>query len=125
MTVLVTGAAGFIGNVLCKKLKEQGKTVVGVDLNPIYHNYCDTKVITSYVDPTLTFTGPDYEAIYHLGANSLLGPSVKNPLSYYKNNVSGMVNLLKNIVDKKNGAFIFASSAATYGDLRKIGRAHV
>jgi UDP-glucose 4-epimerase len=112
-SALVTGAAGFIGSVLCKKLKEHGGYYVDAwDLNEIDHKYFDVKRKGSYGD----YFSTHYDVIFHLGANSLLGPSVNNPLAYYHNNVGEMLKMLKNLAHWK-GAFIFASSAATYGDL--------
>ena len=53
----------------------------------------------------------------HIGATSLVGPSVKNPTQYYENNVVGTKILMDACVSQGIKKFIFASSAATYGDL--------
>lgn len=109
---LVTGAAGFIGSVLCKRLKEEGWQIDACDLKEVQHPYYD------YIMHFIRFDGIDnYDAIFHLGAHSLLGPSVTDPLRYYQNNVCNMLDLLQELQENNwSGAFIFASSAATYGD---------
>lgn len=111
---LVTGAAGFIGSVLCKRLKQEGWQVSACDLSHKEINH-------PYYDNIMHFIRGDgidnYDAIFHLGAHSLLGPSVTDPLRYYINNVSNMADLLMELKDENwKGSFIFASSAATYGD---------
>ncbi len=124
MKALVTGANGFIGRVLCTILKERGWQVIGNDINGpaeipswIDVDAGDELLVGSYDHPRL-YLGRNYDAIFHLGANSLLGPSVKEPLKYYRNNVGEMATMLDNVVTSGfKGAFIFASSAATYGDL--------
>lgn len=109
---LVTGAAGFIGSVLCKRLKEEGWIVAACDLKEVQHSYYDN------IMHFIRGNGIDnYDAIFHLGAHSLLGPSVTDPLKYYNNNVCNMLDLLQELQENNwPGAFIFASSAATYGD---------
>jgi UDP-glucose 4-epimerase len=116
---MITGAAGFIGRVLQLKLKEAGYYVHGVDIK--YTDIaCDEFHLINYSDIGRYdyINLDDIDVIFHLGANSLLGPSVTNPLSYYQNNVGNMAEMLNNLIHNKwKGEFIFASSAATYGDL--------
>jgi UDP-glucose 4-epimerase len=120
---LVTGANGFIGRVLCTILKERGWIVAANDIKGPAEipSWLDVDAgdwfhIGSYDHPRL-YLGQNYDAIFHLGANSLLGPSVKEPLKYYRNNVGDMATMLDNVVNSGfKGAFIFASSAATYGE---------
>lgn len=114
---LVTGSEGYIGRILCRMLKREGYRVFGVDTK---HSDIGLDEVSywcgSYDDPEL-YTYQKYDVIFHLGANSLLGPSVKNPLVYFDNNVSRMNKMLQHIVNHDSApAIIFASSAATYGD---------
>lgn len=118
---IITGSSGFIGRVLQLKLREAGYYVIGFDLDDSHTQFCNEFYQCSYAQigkekyETLL---QDVDAIFHLGANSLLGPSVNDPLTYYQNNVSEMATMLKNLVAEWwGGAFIFASSAATYGDV--------
>lgn len=115
MKALVTGAAGYIGRILCRMLNQEGWDVVANDV--IYHDSWRGNVVNwwigSYSDPELYYND-SYDVIFHLGANSLLGPSVKDPLTYFDNNVSKMTKMLQ--LDTTQTPIIFASSAATYGD---------
>jgi UDP-glucose 4-epimerase len=111
MNIVVTGHLGYIGSVLTAKLRNLGHTVDGIDLKDSPSNdYDGIRRLIKSVDYPI-------EAIVHLGADSLLGPSVKNPLSYYDNNVTKNIKMLQSLVDLKwGGKFIFASSAAVYGN---------
>jgi UDP-glucose 4-epimerase len=115
MRALVTGAGGYIGRILCRILSQQGWEVFAVDLKR--HSSWSTSAkdywIGSYSDPE-PYQYQKYDVIFHLGASSLLGPSVKDPLGYFDNNVSNMIKMLK--FNKNNTPVVFASSAATYGD---------
>ena len=107
--VLVTGHAGYIGSVLCKMLKESGFYVIGTDHNLPTHKFYDVSFRQDYsrlFDNTV-------EGVFHLGANSLLGPSAYDPMIYFMNNVGGTAALLRNLEKRK---MIFASSAAVYAD---------
>jgi UDP-glucose 4-epimerase len=117
---IVTGASGFIGRVLQLKLKEAGYYVIGVDVKCDNYDWnTDEFFIDNYATIASDGDLDGVDAIFHLGANSLLGPSVSKPLYYYDNNVSSMCDMLSNLARENwKGAFIFASSAATYGDMR-------
>jgi UDP-glucose 4-epimerase len=116
---IITGAAGFIGRVLQLKLKEAGYYVYAIDkrhddVSSDEYYQINYSLIANYEYINIH----DIDVIFHLGANSLLGPSVTDPLTYYQNNVGNMSEMLNNLVKQKwKGVFIFASSAATYGDL--------
>lgn len=116
---IITGAGGFIGRVLQVKLREAGYYVIGLDLNNNYTEFVEEWYQMSYSDiGKLSETLSDTTVIFHLGADSLLGPSVDNPLKYYQNNVGEMAKMLQGLVDQWwGGSIIFASSAATYGDV--------
>jgi UDP-glucose 4-epimerase len=115
---IVTGATGFIGRVLRLKLQEAGYSVIGVDRNLCMDDN-DQFYQGNYAAIGGDWPEDNIDAIFHLGADSLLGPSVFDPLKYYRNNVENMRTMLRNLVQENwKGAFIFASSAATYGDLR-------
>ena len=110
--VLVTGHKGYIGSVLCKMLKEQGYYVIGTDNGP--------GAKSKYVDGDFNLcfsqcTPSDIDGIFHLAANSLLGPSAYDPMSYFINNVGNTSKFLANLgQDHKMPRVVYASSAAVY-----------
>lgn len=116
MKYLVTGAAGYIGSILCRMLEQDGHDVIRVDAQKIKDG--SDLIYTEYYSKVGGIIPiDDVDVIFHLGASSLLGPSVKKPLDYFENNVSSFNTMLQKIVRNKNKPpIIFASSAATYGD---------
>ena len=116
MKVLVTGAGGYIGSQTCKFLSDNGHKVVGVDRNNLRHNYCVDSYIGNYADFEVQGLLLDVDSVVHIGATSLVGPSVLNPSKYYNNNVVGTLSLLDKCKNQGVKSFVFASSAATYGE---------
>lgn len=116
MKVLVTGAGGYIGSQTCKFLSDNGHKVVGVDRNNLRHNYCVDSYIGNYADFEVQQLLLDVDAVVHIGATSLVGPSVLDPSKYYNNNVVGTLKLLDACKNQGVKSFVFASSAATYGE---------
>lgn len=129
--IVVTGSQGYIGRILCKELKARGYDVLGVfrrdygirDLDETL-KYCSDWYRGSYADPNffrwLSFDGikDRLKGIIHLGADSLLAPSLTDPLRYYRNNVGNSSDFIEFLIKEKiDVPFIFASSAAVYGDL--------
>lgn len=114
MRALVTGSSGYIGKILCRILADSGCAVIGVDTKNDPSPDCDYFFNMSYGDFNFLSGTLKVDVIFHLGADSLLGPSVKNPLRYYENNVS---NLVKMLTYSGRTPIVFASSAAVYGDL--------
>ena len=115
-TVLVTGASGSIGSQTCKELKQAGYSVVAVDRNNIKHSYFDTQINNSYDSFDVQLALLSVDTVVHIGATSLVGPSVADPLPYYSNNVTATLKLLEMCKLQGVNNFVFASSAATYGN---------
>lgn len=115
MRFLVTGSEGYLGKVLCKRLRDDGHEVVGFDREETYRHDLNDK------DATLDFLykmGP-FDGVYHLAARAVVRESIAAPCLYYSNNVSGSVNLL----GAMNGLGMlgsvpvtFASSCSVYGE---------
>jgi UDP-glucose-4-epimerase GalE len=121
--VLVTGYAGYIGSHICKELKRQGYGVVGLDREypddwDTYAKYVEHQYECDYDDPRV-FTilkQHNIKRIIHTAATSLVGPSIKDPESYYINNVEYMRVFLTHCRDAGVERIVYSSSAATYGD---------
>lgn len=119
-TVVVTGAAGYIGGQCALQLLDAGHTVIGIDRRPLPHHLGGLmEFVQADFDSDQSFmriiqTRPD--AIIHCAGTSLVGPSIKNPSEYYNNNVVKTLHLLSIVMSAvPKTRFIFSSSAATYG----------
>lgn len=119
--ILVIGGAGYIGSHLVKELIETHKVVVLDNLTTGFKNLVDDRAI--FIKGDLgdeeilekIFTRYNIEAVMHFAALSLVGNSVKDPQSYYINNISNTLVLLKTMLKFNVKNFIFSSTAATYG----------
>ena len=120
--VLVTGGAGYIGSHVCKLLRKEGFTPVTFD-----------NLSTGWEDSVLF--GPFFRgdllnldnihtafkkykpiAIMHFAALSQVGESTVNPGIYWRNNVTGSLNLIEACIKFNCYKFIFSSTCATYGE---------
>jgi UDP-glucuronate 4-epimerase len=130
--VLVTGAAGFIGFHLCRRLLESGRDVVGVDnMNPYYDvslKQARLAILDSYpafafhrIDisdyPALknVFTAHSIELVCNLAAQAGVRYSLKDPFAYQKSNIEGFLNLLEILREHPVENFVYASSSSVYG----------
>ena len=130
MKILVTGGTGFIGSHTCVELINAGHEVVIVDnlynsnisvLNKI-ETITGVKPLFYEID-ILDKNGLEnvfkencFDAVIHFAGYKAVGESVSIPLTYYKNNVSGSVNLYELMVKYKVKNIVFSSSATVYGD---------
>ncbi|MEF2968946.1 UDP-glucose 4-epimerase GalE [Paenibacillus sp. M1] len=126
MAILVTGGAGYIGSHTVAELLDKGKEVVVIDNLQTGHRDAllggklyegdlrDKKLLAKL------FAENEIEAVIHFAANSLVGESMKDPVKYYDNNVYGTLCLLE-AMDKANvRRIVFSSTAATYGEPKKV-----
>ena len=121
MKILVTGGAGYIGSVLVNKLIEQGHQVNVIDdlSNGFRENIDRRAKFTegSILDKgTLNQALEGVEVVYHLAAKIRVEEGEAKPELYKKVNIEGTLDLIKACADRKINKFIFASTAAVYGD---------
>jgi UDP-glucuronate 4-epimerase len=139
MTVLVTGAAGFIGSTLSRALLARGETVIGIDnLNDYYDvtlkqarlntlsaqkGFSFRKMDISDRDAILGMAGefPDITGVVHLAAQAGVRHSLLDPYVYVTSNVMGQVVMLELARRLKMLThFVYASSSSVYGGNTKM-----
>ena len=128
--ILVTGGAGYIGSHTVVELIDNGYDVVVVDnlSNSSKESLKRVEKITGaqvkFYENDIAdmdamdrvFVENDIDAVIHFAGLKAVGESVEKPLEYYKNNISGTLNMCE--VMRKHGVknIIFSSSATVYGD---------
>ena len=134
MAILVTGGAGFIGSHTAVELLNSGKDIVIVDnfSNSKPKALEDLKKITgkdfkfyeiNYLDREKlkkVFEENDIEAVLNFAGYKSVGESVRKPLEYYDNNISGCLVLLETMQKYGVKKFVFSSSATVYGEPERI-----
>jgi UDP-glucuronate 4-epimerase len=134
MTILVTGAAGFIGRHVCAALLKRGETVIGVDnLNDYYSvalkearlaglegaggfTFHRLDIADQAAMETLFAAQPGIDRIIHLAAQAGVRYSLVNPRAYVAANLVGQVEILeacRHLPRLKH--LVFASSSSVYG----------
>lgn len=140
-TVLVTGAAGFIGAALVEALLGRGQRVIGIDnLNdyyPVSLKQARLARIAEQQDGAERFhfieidfsnqaalnsvlTGIEFSAIVHLGAQAGVRYSLENPQAYVASNLAGHVNMLELARTRQVAHMVYASSSSVYGGNTKL-----
>ncbi|MGK2231955.1 MAG: UDP-glucuronate 4-epimerase [Colwellia sp.] len=141
MKYLVTGAAGFIGFHVSKKLCEQGHEVVGIDnLNDYYdvnlklarlaeldkftlNNTSENEGVFRFVKLDLTerdnmaqlFAEEKFDRVIHLAAQAGVRYSIENPMAYADSNLIGHLTILEGCRNNNVKHLIYASSSSVYG----------
>ena len=130
MKILVTGGTGFIGSNTCLELIRNGHEVVivdnlynsSIDVLDKLENICGVKPKFYEVDILdrekleEVFEENDFEAVIHFAGYKAVGESVSIPLTYYKNNIAGSINLYELMLEHNVKNLVFSSSATVYGD---------
>jgi UDP-glucose 4-epimerase len=127
MTVLVTGGAGYIGSHTVHELVDAGEQVIVLDnlstgfasalpspLLPVVGDTGDQALVASLIDTH------HVDAIIHFAASIVVPDSVRDPLSYYRNNTANSRALIETAVKGGVKHFIFSSTAAVYGNPAKV-----
>ena len=120
--ILVTGGAGYIGSHACKALAAAGHTPVTFD--NLVTGWRDAVKFGPFVQGDLlnraeidaVFERYRPVAVMHFAALSQVGDSMKQPGTYWRNNVEGSLNLIEATVAAGCKQFVFSSTCATYGD---------
>lgn len=132
MKFLVTGAAGFIGFYVCKRLLALGHCVVGLDnLNSYYQvqlKYDRLALLTAnanfkFIELDLAnrdgiaalFASENFDRVIHLGAQAGVRYSLENPLAYADSNLIGTLTILEGCRHHKIAHLVYASSSSVYG----------
>jgi UDP-glucose 4-epimerase len=121
--VLVTGGAGYIGSHAVRALRDAGHTVVVLDNLSAGHREAvpadvplvelNTAERTAVAD---VLRQHGIEAVMHFAAWLDVAGSVRDPLGYYQNNVTGTLGLLGAMVDAGVRRLVFSSTCAVYGE---------
>lgn len=133
MSILVTGATGYIGSHVTLELLKQGYDIVLLD------NLSNSKI--SVVDSLSQLTGKELslykvdllnvddlekvfaenkiEGVIHFAGFKSVEESIQKPLKYYHNNVGGLLNLCKTMMKFGVKNIVFSSSATVYGNKNK------
>jgi UDP-glucuronate 4-epimerase len=141
MTVLVTGAAGFIGAGVCRRLLQRGERVVGVDsLDPYYDpalkrarlellerqlsaascwqfhqlDMADGQAVTEL------FAAARPHRVIHLAAQAGVRYSLENPAAYIQSNLVAMGHVLEGCRHQQVEHLVYASSSSVYGGNRNL-----
>lgn len=137
MTVLITGAAGFVGFHVAKRLLSSGKKVFGVDnLNSYYdvqlkhdrlkqlerfENFSFQKIDIADRDAIKQlFSQRKFASIVHLAAQAGVRYSIENPYAYGESNLTGFLNILEGSRVQQVKHLVYASSSSVYGANKKV-----
>lgn len=121
--VLVCGGAGYIGSHTVQQLLLAGFRVVvldnlsrghsqaldGMEIHFVQGNIGDIKILQH------VFQTYPIEAVLHFAGYTYVGDSVKDPITYYQNNLVETISLLNQMIQHHCKKFVFSSTCSTYG----------
>lgn len=123
--ILVTGGAGYIGSHTVKKLGEAGSEVIIYDnlstgsAEAILYGELFKGELNDRTRLEQVFEQHNFDAVIHFAASISVPESLQQPLDYYANNTTNVINVLQ--CCKKFGVdrFVFSSTAAVYGEVKE------
>ena len=135
MSILVTGGAGYIGSHTVVELLNEGEEVIiidnfsnskpssldairkitGKDFKFYEIDYLDRKALEKVFEEN-----PDIDSVLNFAGYKAVGESVRKPIEYYTNNISGALVLLDTMRKYNVKKFVFSSSATVYGEPERI-----
>ena len=132
MKILVTGAAGFVGFHLTKRLLDDGHVVVGIDVINDYYDVALKQARLAQISAhnqfafvqidladrqamEALFAEGQFECVVNLAAQAGVRYSLENPHSYIESNITGFLNVLEGCRHHNVGHLIYASSSSVYG----------
>ena len=135
-TILVTGAAGFVGSYVATRLASMGHRVVGCDNFNDYYDpqlkhdrvaallvpagvACETVELADAVQVAALFDRVQPQLVVHLAAQAGVRYSLENPAAYIQSNLVGFGNILEACRRHKIGHLLYASSSSVYGSNAK------
>lgn len=123
MNVLVVGGAGYIGSHAVYELLRAGHKVSVMDNlstgdktfipKEVKFYQKDIRIKNDILD---VLKDQKFDCVMHFAAKLIVPESMKEPLSYYHNNVEGVRLLLESMVETHTKNIVFSSTAAVYGD---------
>lgn len=131
MKILVTGGTGYIGSHTVVELQNEGYEVIIIDnlsnstadvadkiamitgIKPAFEkiDLCDKEPLNDFFNRE-----KDIAAVIHFAAFKAVGQSVQDPMLYYRNNISGMINLLDEMLINNINKIVYSSSCTVYGE---------
>jgi UDP-glucose-4-epimerase GalE len=130
-TILVTGGAGYIGSHAVKALALAGFDVVAYDNLSAGHREAIERISAGIPSRAITLVNGEIAdrarlvdtirqfnvtAVMHFAARLSVGESMRAPFDYYTTNVSGTLEVLAAMAETGVTAFVFSSTAATFGE---------
>tara|TARA_B100000989_G_scaffold297194_1_gene282277 strand:- start:23548 stop:24519 length:972 start_codon:yes stop_codon:yes gene_type:complete len=122
MKLLITGGAGYIGSHMVRYAQECGHEVTVLDdfstghLNMIKNCEIYNVNLLDQEKLSIFFKDRYFDVVIHFAAKSLVEESIKKPELYYSNNVSGSLNLVKEMISNGVSNLVFSSTAAIFGN---------
>ncbi|KKQ91886.1 MAG: UDP-glucose 4-epimerase [Candidatus Woesebacteria bacterium GW2011_GWA2_40_7] len=121
--ILVTGGAGYIGSFMVRQLRLTGCDPVVLDNLSQGHKESvkdfrleKIDLVTQKEKLDALFSQEKFDGVIHMASFIQMGESFKDPAKYYRNNVSGFINLLDSMKNNKVTNIILSSTAGIYGN---------